>query len=113
MRQLKCLPDFNFEKRVIRVIVTPPEVFPLLGIFRFLERMIVPVLLPQINAVSPIFLVVPRMIIAGIPIVVPFVMMIVGPHRHRGNQGGTYKNCGQNQKTTHVLTLLLEQEARH
>jgi len=40
-------------------------------------------------------------------------MMIVSRHRHWGNQGGTYKNCGQNKKTTHIVNLQLEQKARH
>mgnify|MGYP001548326422 CR=1 FL=1 len=74
------------------MIVTLPEVFPLLGTFRFPELRIVPILLPQINSVSTIFLVVPRMIIVAVAIVAPFVMLLVSFHRHWGNQGSAYKN---------------------
>jgi hypothetical protein len=92
---------------VIRVFVTPPEIFPLLGCFRSVELTIVPVLLAQVNAVSTIFLAVPSMIVAAIPIVIPFLMMIVSPYRYRGNQASANEKRGQCQNTTHIIKLLL------
>jgi hypothetical protein len=79
------LPDLNFEEHVVGVIVTPPEVLPLLRGFHSREFAIVPMLLSEVNAVSTILVVVPSMVIAAVPIVVPFVMMIVGSHRHGGS----------------------------
>jgi hypothetical protein len=101
------LSDFDFEKHVIRMLVTPPEVFPLLVCFRSIELTIVPVLLAQVNAVSTIFLAVPSMIVAAIPIVIPFLMMIVSPYSERGNQASANEKRGQCQNTTHIIKLLL------
>jgi hypothetical protein len=41
---------------------------------------IIPVLLSQVRAVGAIFLVVPHMMVAAVPVVVPFCIMIVGPY---------------------------------
>jgi hypothetical protein len=112
-RGCAALPDINLEKHVIRVIVTPPEVLLLLGSSRSPELAIVAVLLTQVNAVCAIFLVVPRMIVAALPIVVPFVMTIVRVQRHCGNQTGADKKRTQNQNTMHVVHLLLERGARY
>jgi len=67
--------------------VAPPEVFSLLVRSHFPELTIVPVLILQIGAVSSIFLVVPRMIVAALSIVVLFLVMVsvVSLRRHWGN----------------------------
>jgi hypothetical protein len=92
---------------VIRVIVTPLEVFPLLGSLGFVEFAIFPVLFSQVNAVSTIFSAVPRMVIVTFPVVVPLIMMIVGHHRHWGNEGSAGAKHTQNQKTMHIVSLVL------
>ena len=45
------LPNLDLEQYLIRVIVTPPEVAPLLGRFHLPELMVFPVLLAEVNAV--------------------------------------------------------------
>ena len=78
--------------------MTPPEVAPLLGRFHLPELTVFPVLLAEVNAVSAIFMVVPCVVISAIPIVVPFVMMIVSPHRPGACQGNACEKRGKNQK---------------
>jgi hypothetical protein len=68
------------------VIVTPPEIFPLPGILLLAEFTIVPMLLAEVQALRTIFVFVPRMVVAAIPIIVPFFMMIVCPHGHCGSE---------------------------
>jgi hypothetical protein len=70
------------------MFVAPPEVFSLLIMFHSPELTIAPVLILQIEAVSSIFLVVPRMIVAVLSIVVPFLVMVsvVIPRRHWCNE---------------------------
>jgi hypothetical protein len=66
------------------MFMTPSEVFPLTIGFLPAELAIVPVLLPQIDAISTIFLVVPSVIIAIFFVVVPFIVtVIVSLESHR------------------------------
>jgi hypothetical protein len=61
------------------MLVTPHEVFPLTIASFPVELAIVAVPLAQINAICPIFLVVPPVIIAMVSVVIsPFVIAIVG-----------------------------------
>jgi hypothetical protein len=83
----EALSDLDLEKHVIRVLVPPPEVGSLLNHPGSPELTIIPVLFRQVHAVRAIFLAVPRMIVAALPIVIPYFTMIVGPHRHWGDQG--------------------------
>jgi hypothetical protein len=106
-RQIDLLSDLDFEEGGIRVVVTPLEILTLLGGFHFAERAIVTVLLAQVDAVSAIFLDVPRMIIVSVPIVVALVMMIVSAHCYRSDQSRASENQAQNQKAMHRITSLL------
>lgn len=81
--QTNHLPNLNFEKHVVRTLVTPSEALPLPRSFDSREVDIVPVLFSQVRAVGTIFLVVPRMIVVA----VPSFMMIVGPDCHGGSLG--------------------------
>jgi hypothetical protein len=88
------------------MFVTPPEVLPLASSLLSIEFSVIPVLFRQVNAVSTIFLAVPRMVVVAIPIVVPSLAVIVGPHRHWRHQGGGGKKRRQNYKSTHDINLL-------
>jgi hypothetical protein len=70
------------------VFVTPPEILPPLGRFDMAELAIVLMLLLQIDAVCAILLGVVHMIVPAVPIVVPFVTLVSGRHRDRGNECG-------------------------
>jgi short subunit fatty acids transporter len=87
------------------VTVAPPEVFPSLGGFLSREFAILAMLLPQVDTVSPIFLPVPRVIVAALAIIVPLVMVIVSPHRRWEKHQGSSENRAQNQETTHIVNL--------
>ena len=67
-----------------------PEVFRLLVAFHYPELAVVPVLLHQLGAVRTIFLIVPRVVIAGLAIVVPLFLTppVVSLGRHRGKEEG-------------------------
>jgi hypothetical protein len=109
-RRSGLLPDLYLEQNLIRVLVPPSEVFPLLDRFHCAELPIVPVLLPDVNAVSTIFVVVPPMVIVAIPIIVPLILRttIVSRHRDWGNQSTAGEKRAQNQKTTHIGNLLAQ-----
>jgi nitrate/nitrite-specific signal transduction histidine kinase len=72
------------------MFMTPPEVFPPLGISHFREHNILTVPLHQVLAVFTILSVVPRMIVAAVPIVIaPLMMMsVVGSRCDRSDDGG-------------------------
>ncbi len=74
--QIDLRSDLNLDDG-IGVLVTPPEIFTLLGGFHFPKLAIVTVPLAEVNAVSRIFLAVPCMLVVAIPIVVTLVMMVV------------------------------------
>jgi hypothetical protein len=59
------------------MFMTPFEIFSLTIGFLPAELAIVAVLLPQINAISTIFLVVPRVIIAIVFVVVTSIVMVI------------------------------------
>jgi hypothetical protein len=88
------LPDLNLEP----VFMAVPEVFPPLGISRLRKHNIPAVPLHQVLAVFTIFSVVPRMIVAAVPIVItPFTMVIVvSHHRYWGNEGGSQQQPAEN-----------------
>ena len=80
------LPNLNLEP----VFVTVLEVFPPMANIHLHKRNIHPVLLNQVRAVLTIFVAVPIMIVATVPIVIaPFTMMVVSHHRNWGNHGGS------------------------
>ena len=74
--------------------MAPPEVFLPLGTSHYPKLTILPAILQQVGAVSTIFILVPFMIVAAVPIVVSLVVLffvvfvVVSSHRRRGNQGG-------------------------
>jgi hypothetical protein len=84
------LPNLNLEKRGIRVTMAPPEVFRPLVTFHSSEITVLPALLQQVGAVSTIFLVVPRVIVAALAMAVPLLLTlpVVSSGRHRGNEKG-------------------------
>jgi hypothetical protein len=66
------------------MFVTPPEVFSLAIPLLPVELTVIAVSFSQIYSVRAVFLVVPSMIIAMIPVVVPpFIMVIVSGESHR------------------------------
>jgi hypothetical protein len=74
---------------IIRMLVTPSVVFPLLDNFRSGELTILTVLLSQVDTVGMILLGVPHMIVFAFPIIIsPVAMIVIGPQRQRSNQGG-------------------------
>src|ERR1700730_11018068 len=77
------LVDLPVEEFVIRMGVAPHEVFPLLGTADNSKLTIAPVLLLKVDAVGPIFVIVPYMIVALVPVVVAPVR----PRCRRGHQG--------------------------
>jgi hypothetical protein len=81
------LPYFNFEKRVIWMLMPPPEVFGLVGALGLREYYIVAVLLPQIDPVGAIFVIVPRMVVVAVAIVIPLILMVISPRRYRDEPG--------------------------
>jgi hypothetical protein len=83
----RTLPYFNFEKRVIGVLMAPLEVFGLLGAFHFWEFNILAMLLSQIEPVGFIFLAVPGVIVATVAIVIPLIVMVISPRRYRDEPG--------------------------
>jgi hypothetical protein len=70
------------------MFMAPPEVVRPPAAPHSIEFTIVLVLFAEINAVSTIFVAVPLMVIAMVPIVVPPMMVVVSVHCHRGDQGG-------------------------
>jgi hypothetical protein len=81
----------NLEQDVIRVLMAPAEVAVLLATIHSVENNIVPVLLLYIHSIGAIFVVVPLMIIAGVSIVVPPIVPVVGLNRERSDEGGAQK----------------------
>jgi Sec-independent protein secretion pathway component TatC len=67
------------------MVVAPSEVFPLLGSFHSREFTILAVLLAEIDAVSMILMVIPRVIIFALPII---ISPVLSPQRYRRNQNG-------------------------
>jgi hypothetical protein len=98
------LLNLNLEQHVVRVLMTPLEVFSLLSDFHLPELTVVAMLFPQVYSISLIFMVVPRMIVVAISIVVS-LLMIVGVRCHWGNQGSADEKRGQNHKAVHVFVL--------
>jgi hypothetical protein len=88
------LPYFDFEKRVVGMLMAPPEVFGLVGASRLREFDILAVLLPQIDPVGTIFVIVPRVIIATVAIVIPLLLMLLSPSHYRNQPG-----CAQYKST--------------
>jgi hypothetical protein len=88
------LPNLNLEA----VFMAPPEVLPPLGSPRPRKHHIPAMPLYQVLAVFTIFSVVPRMIVAAVPIVItPFTMVIVvSHHRYWGNEGGSQQQPAEN-----------------
>jgi hypothetical protein len=108
---LEGLTDVKLKEDAIRVLVTPPEVFSLPGGSFSAEIGVFPVLLAQIQPVSAVLVVVPRMIVATVPVIVAplaLLMMIVGVSRHRGNQGDPGENHTHNHKTMHIVDLRVD-----
>src|SRR5205814_923520 len=70
------LSNLHLEKRIIRMFVTPPEILLLRGL-DLAELTVVPVLLPEVDAVCAIFLLVVHMIVPAFPITVAFVMVVI------------------------------------
>jgi hypothetical protein len=101
------LLDLNFEERVVGVFMAPLEVLLLLAPLHLIEVPVVSLLLLEIGAVSTIFVVVPRMVVAGISIVIAFFVMVavVSSSGDRANQSGAHHQCAQNQKPMHVVIL--------
>ena len=81
------LSNLNLEKRVIRVFMTPLEIFLLVHRFHFLELAILLVLLSNVSVVGTIFLNVPCVIVFAFAIVVPLVV-VGSTDRRRNKQGG-------------------------
>jgi hypothetical protein len=89
-RTPRWLSDLNFEKHVIGMFMTPPEIFRLTRSVLPVELAIVAVLLAQIDAIGLVFLVVPRVVIFMVSVVVPaIVMVVVGLESHGQKQAGT------------------------
>src|ERR1700730_18595291 len=84
------LSDLNLEECVIRVFMTPPEVFPLLIALHSVEIAIIPVLLLQICPVRAIFVAVPGVIVAGVSIVIAplLTISVVSSRYDRSDEGG-------------------------
>src|ERR1700680_358968 len=80
------LSNLNLEP----VFMAPPEVFPPLGISHLRKHNIPTVPLHQVLAVFTIFSVVPRMVVAAVPIVIaPLVMIsVVSSGCDRSDDGG-------------------------
>jgi hypothetical protein len=80
------LSNFNLENRVsIRMFVTPSVVFSLLGSFHFREFTILSVLLSQVDAISAVLLVIPRVIVFALAIV---ISPVFSPQRRWANHNG-------------------------
>jgi hypothetical protein len=80
------LAYFDFEKRVVGMLMTPPVIFGLVDAFGFWECHILSMLLPEIDPVGPIFMIVPGVIIATVAIVIPFFLLMVLSHSRYGNE---------------------------
>jgi hypothetical protein len=74
---LALLSNVNLEKHVIRMVVTPAEVFPPLVAPQSMELAIIAMPLTQVEPVSTIFLDGVDVIVAAIPIVVPLLKVVV------------------------------------
>jgi len=81
------LPYFNFDKRGIRVLMAPPEVFGLLGAFHLPEVNIFAVLFSQISPVGFVLLAVPRVTVVTVAIIISLVLMVLSPRRYRNEPG--------------------------
>ena len=82
------LPDFDFEERIVGVLMAPREVLLLLAPVHFIELTILLVLLRDIAAVSTIFVAVPRMVVLAALVVVPLFLRGSSSRYDRTNQGG-------------------------
>jgi hypothetical protein len=55
-----------------------------------------PVLFHQVRAIATVFLGVPIVIVAAVPIVIaPFTMMVISHHRYWRNHGGSHQQPAQ------------------
>ena len=88
---VRRLSDLDPEKRVIRMFVAPPVIFPLMAAVHPMPLTVLLVPLPQIDPISTIFVVVPHMIVVVFPIVIPpFAMVVVVSSRcYRGYEGSS------------------------
>jgi hypothetical protein len=78
---------FDFEKRVVGMLMAPPEIFGLLAALHLWECYILSMLLPKIELVGPIFMIVPRVIVATVAIVIPLFLMLLSHSRYRNEPG--------------------------
>jgi hypothetical protein len=85
--------------------MTPSEVISSPAGVDYREVAISSVLFPQVNAVSAILMVVPSMVIAVVPVVVPLIMMVSGSRRYRCQDGDHGEKHGQCGETAHVSNL--------
>jgi hypothetical protein len=71
------------------MFMAPPVVFPLVDVVHPMPLTVLPVLLPQVDPVSTIFVVVPYMIVMMLSIVIPplAMMVVVSSHYQRCNKG--------------------------
>jgi hypothetical protein len=81
------LPYFDFEKRIVGMLMAPPEIFGLLGAPHLWESHILSMLLPKIRLVGPIFMIVPGVIVVTVAIVIPLFLMVLSHSRYRNEPG--------------------------
>ena len=99
--------NLDLKQHVIGMFMAPPIILTLLHGSHNSKFTIFAVLLAEIDAISAIFVVVLRMIIAVFLIVISLLVMIIGPHRYRGDEGGGDEKSGQNRSVTHFPNLLV------
>jgi hypothetical protein len=80
------------------MFVTPPEIRPAAVGSHSTEFDVGLVPLPQVHSVSPVFVIVPTMIVVAVPVIVPFIVIPVipaaSPERHWNNESRAQQKSG-------------------